>query len=83
MCHVTCAGIQFEARNAILGTTWCTNRWILTLVDRQSADRLIQSGLDIRGEKVRVRRHDDVAMEEYRRFRDYQQRVLNNAIQLR
>ena len=60
--------IQFVARNVILGTTWVNNRWLLTLNSPEALRELLNHGLEIEGEEVKVRRYDDVLKAEYHGF---------------
>ena len=65
-CHVT--GVAFVARNVILGTHWCDNRWVVG-VNNKLAHRMISGkGIRINGNYVRVRSYQDVQDEEYQRF---------------
>lgn len=61
-CHVT-GGVASKESDVILGSTWNSTRWILTLSDEQRAQRLTEHDLDINGVKVRCRRYDDVIKE--------------------
>jgi hypothetical protein len=61
-CHVT-GGLTSKESDVILGSTWNSTRWILTLSDEQRAQRLTKHDLDIGGVKVRCRRYDDVVDE--------------------
>ena len=60
--------IQFVARNVMLGTTWCSNRWLLTLNSTLALREFHGRCLDIEGEQVNVRCYDNVLKEEYRNF---------------
>ncbi len=67
-CHVT--GVEFVARNVILGTTWCDNRWVVK-VNSELAHRMLSGkGIHIKGKYFRVRPYQEVMMEEYQRYSD-------------
>lgn len=48
------------------------SRWVATLGDRESRDLLVECGLIVNGEKVEVRRYDDVTRDEVQAYKIFE-----------
>lgn len=60
--------IQFVDMNVVLGAAGVDNRWLITLESQNARYKLFRDGLSIKGERVFLRRYDDVNFEDYRDF---------------
>ncbi|XP_041452785.1 uncharacterized protein LOC121405873 [Lytechinus variegatus] len=60
--------IQFVDMNVVLGAAGVDNRWLITLKDHDARYKLFRDGLSIKGERVFLRRYDDVNFEDYRDY---------------
>ncbi|XP_071503462.1 uncharacterized protein [Diadema antillarum] len=60
--------IQFVDMNVVLGAAGVMNRWLITVKDNEARYRLIREGLYINGERVFLRRYDEVNFEDYRDY---------------
>ncbi|XP_069505477.1 putative uncharacterized protein C19orf81 homolog [Ambystoma mexicanum] len=58
--------LQFENVNVICGTAGRKNRWLITVLDFQTRNLFLRSGLTISSDFFPLRRHDDVTMEDYK-----------------
>ncbi|XP_069057906.1 putative uncharacterized protein C19orf81 homolog [Pleurodeles waltl] len=58
--------VQYENVNVICGTAGRKNRWLITVLDFQTRNLFLRSGLVINGELFPLRRYDDVIMEDYK-----------------
>ncbi|XP_030845606.1 putative uncharacterized protein C19orf81 homolog [Strongylocentrotus purpuratus] len=60
--------IQFVDMNVVLGAAGVDNRWLITLENQNARYKLFRDGLSIKGERVFLRRYDDVNYEDYLDF---------------
>ncbi|KAJ8031743.1 putative uncharacterized protein C19orf81-like [Holothuria leucospilota] len=60
--------IQFIHMNVVLGSAGVPSRWLIRVKGYEASQELLRAGLVIKGERINLRRCDDVNSEEYRAF---------------